>query len=122
MGRICNSAEIAPGTSRGFRLAEMGQDDFFLVNLQGKFFAYRNSCPHWPGATLPFRKDQYLDEQSHHIVCRGHAALFDIKTGICISGPCVGERLQAVELVIDEAGDIFIATPSALSKIAILAD
>jgi nitrite reductase/ring-hydroxylating ferredoxin subunit len=36
------------------------------------------------------------------IQCSTHDALFEIDTGVCIAGPCVGDHLQAVELVIED--------------------
>ncbi|WP_431357218.1 Rieske (2Fe-2S) protein [Pseudomonas jessenii] len=110
MERVCHINDILPGTSQGFRYSPFGHDDIFLVNQGGIIYGYRNSCPHWPGSTLPLKKGQYLDEYAKHIVCRGHGALFEIETGICISGPCRGERLTALSIEVDEHGNVFVVT------------
>ncbi|MCY1366879.1 Rieske [2Fe-2S] domain protein [compost metagenome] len=106
--RVCHLADLPPGESYGFKFEGYGSDDIFLVNRDGKVYAYKNSCPHWPGSTLPLKKNQYLDEESRHIICRGHGALFDIETGLCFKGACVGKSLTAVPIEITESGYILI--------------
>ncbi|WP_223457565.1 MULTISPECIES: Rieske (2Fe-2S) protein [unclassified Pseudomonas] len=105
--RLCHLEQIAPGQSLGFRTESIDHDDIFLVNECGNIFGYKNSCPHWPGSTMPVRKNRYLDSESRHIVCSGHGALFEINSGLCIKGPCLGLRLTPVSLEISEAGEIF---------------
>ena len=110
MERICHIDDVLPGASVGFRYSPFGNDDIFLVNKSGKIYGYRNSCPHWPGATLPLRKDQYLDGASKYIVCHGHGALFEIDTGVCIHGPCLGSKLTALSVDVDKDGNVFVVT------------
>ena len=43
-------------------------------------------------------KDAYLNAARDRIVCAAHGAQFDIATGICTLGPCLGQRLQPVAL------------------------
>jgi nitrite reductase/ring-hydroxylating ferredoxin subunit len=105
--KLCHLEQIAPGQSLGFRKENIGQDDIFLVNNCGSIVGYKNSCPHWPGSTMPVRKDQYLDSESRHIVCSGHGALFEINSGLCIKGPCVGLHLSPVRLEVTQGGEIF---------------
>lgn len=106
--RLCHLKQIAPGQSLGFRTETIGHDDIFLVNDGGNIFGYKNSCPHWPGSTMPVRKNQYLDSASKYIVCSGHGALFEIDSGLCVKGPCLGLRLSPVSLEITEIGEIFL--------------
>ena len=106
--RLCHLEQIAPGQSLGFRKESTGPDDIFLVNDCGNIYGYKNSCPHWPGSTMPVRKNRYLDSESSHIVCSGHGALFEISSGLCIKGPCIGLRLTPVSLEITEMKEIFL--------------
>lgn len=108
MLRICNVLDVPLGQSLGFRLFNQMHDDFFLVNHHGVLLGYKNSCPHWPGATLPLRKNKYLDGDGGYIVCHGHGALFSIDTGLCVSGPCKGAYLDSVALLFDDAGGVYI--------------
>lgn len=79
-----------------------------MVNDGGEIFGYKNSCPHWPGSTMPLQKNRYLDDDCRYIVCSGHGALFEIASGLCVKGPCIDQYLFAVKLDITEAGDVFL--------------
>jgi nitrite reductase/ring-hydroxylating ferredoxin subunit len=106
--RLCHLEQLAPGQSLGFSIKNVGQDDFFLINNGGRIVGYKNSCPHWPGASMPVFKNRYLDSESRYIVCSGHGALFEVDTGACIKGPCAGQRLASINLEITEVGEIFL--------------
>jgi nitrite reductase/ring-hydroxylating ferredoxin subunit len=62
---------------------------------------------------LGWKKDAYLSGDQEHIFCSGHAALFDIATGACTLGPCMGQSLTPVEVSISENGDVRFAIDSA---------
>lgn len=68
--------------------------------------SYINRCPH-TGVNLEWVAHQFLDNNHEFIQCATHGALFDIKNGICLRGPCVGERLELIENVISE-GNIYL--------------
>ncbi|WP_095152402.1 Rieske 2Fe-2S domain-containing protein [Pseudomonas sp. Irchel s3b5] len=108
MTKVCHISDIHLGCSLGFQLTGHGSDQFFIVNNGGTMVGYWNSCPHWPGSTLPFKKDEYLDTSAMFIICRGHGAAFDIKPGVCVSGPCVSESLKKIDLRIDSCGNILL--------------
>jgi nitrite reductase/ring-hydroxylating ferredoxin subunit len=55
---------------------------------------------------MAWRKDAYLNFERTRIVCAAHGAQFDIETGICALGPCLGQGLQPVELVVTTTRDI----------------
>jgi nitrite reductase/ring-hydroxylating ferredoxin subunit len=59
---------------------------------------YIDSCPHagWPLAMF----DRYLTRGKDRILCAGHGALFRIGDGVCTSGPCAGEALEAWPVVV----------------------
>ena len=82
-----------PG-SRGFSVEHQGQPiDGFVVLKDGVLHAYRNACPH-TGAPLDWVEHQFLDLDGSMIQCAVHDARFNIETGSCLAGPCVGESLQ----------------------------
>lgn len=72
-----------------------------------KFFGYVNRCPH-QGSPLNFEPNQLFDPSRRFLMCGRHGAQFDVKTGACIEGPCQGQILAPLQLVIDD-GDICIA-------------
>jgi nitrite reductase/ring-hydroxylating ferredoxin subunit len=49
---------------------------------------------------MAWRKDAYLNADRDRIVCSAHGALFDIVTGVCILGPCIGQALQPLRLTV----------------------
>lgn len=75
--------------------------ELFLVRKDQAVYAYQNSCPH-TGSQLDWLPHQFLDIDSEFIQCATHAALFQIETGQCVSGPCAGERLTALKIVIED--------------------
>lgn len=94
--------------ARGFDPSAQGNDTVFLVRQGKQVFAYKDVCPHYGDTTLPWKKDAYLDAGQDFIVCAAHGALFEIESGMCVSGPCRGEALQSLPLHIDENGDIWL--------------
>lgn len=100
--RLCKLSELPVVGARGFDLHGRGVDDVFVVREYGFLRAYRNSCPHWPGSTLPWRKHGYLSHGKEYIVCHGHGAKFTLDDGLCVLGPCVGQRLESIPLRIEE--------------------
>ena len=104
--RLCSLADIPEGGSKGFTLEGR---KLFCVKQQGKIYLYQNSCPHL-GISLEWVEDQFLDSSGSMIQCANHGALFVIKTGKCVAGPCSGRGLIPVDYSTD-AGGLFIAHP-----------
>ncbi|HEB96078.1 MAG TPA: Rieske (2Fe-2S) protein [Sedimenticola thiotaurini] len=93
-------AEVADGESRGFKVwFQGGMLDGFLVRQGDRVFAYVNSCPH-TGAPLDWNPDQFLDTSGSLVQCAIHGARFVIDSGLCVHGPCAGDRLQRVPTAI----------------------
>ena len=72
----------------------------FAVRQDDSIFAYWNLCPH-RNSPLNWVPNQFLAVENQLIQCALHGALFEIDTGLCIAGPCNGDRLQPVELRCD---------------------
>lgn len=102
---LCRLEEIDdPGSMAVTLTTAAGLQDIFLVRRGSQVFGYLNSCPH-TGGPLDWVPGQFLDIDREYIQCATHDALFGIADGVCIAGPCSGDRLTAVPLVI-EAGRI----------------
>ncbi len=69
-------------------------------------YGYINRCPH-TGVNLEWLPDQFLDISGSFIQCATHGALFGIEDGVCVRGPCAGDKLQAIELLIAR-GEVFL--------------
>ncbi len=72
----------------------------FIVRKGEELFAWRNACPHYDHARMAWKKDEFLNGDRSQIVCGAHGALFDIDTGVCTLGPCLGQFLTKVEIEI----------------------
>ena len=106
---LCRVEDVPDGTSRGFDPWCERRDTVFVVRQGEALFAYRDACPHVDGAPMAWRKDAYLNGDGNHIVCHGHGALFDIATGVCVLGPCLGEALTPVQIDCSAKGELHLA-------------
>lgn len=106
---LCRIDELPDGAARGFDPARTGRDRMFVVRQGAHVVAYRDACPHIDGAPMAWRKDAYLSGDRRHIACHAHGALFDIATGACVLGPCLGRSLSVVALRQLPGGELCIA-------------
>ena len=104
---LCLLSDIPDGESRGFPPAPGGFTGLFAIRQGTQVFVYVNSCPHI-GLPLDPAPHRFLDAKRSAIVCSAHGARFRIGDGECISGPCYGERLEAVPARVDAAGRVIV--------------
>ncbi len=95
--RLCSSSDVVEGRSLGFDPTRTGRDTMFVVRRNG-LFAYRNLCPHWADTSMAWRKNAFLNGDATRIVCAAHGAQFDIESGVCLLGPCLGDALTPFTL------------------------
>ena len=99
--QLCRLEEVPDGGSHGFSVEiDSSLLELFLVRQADRLYAYSNSCPH-TGGPLDWTPDQFLDLDGKFIQCATHDALFTIQDGRCIAGPCVGERLKALDVQLE---------------------
>lgn len=106
---LCRLDALPDGGARGFDPWRAGQDSVLLVRRGERVFGWRDACPHHGGTPMAWRKDAYLNADRTRIVCAAHGAQFDIESGACTLGPCLGQKLEAVALVRGAGGDIYIS-------------
>ncbi len=98
---LCRLDEIAVPGAMGFALgAAPPRRKLFVVRNQHGVYAYENACPHSRGP-LEWVADQFLSLDRTHIQCSLHGAQFRIDDGVCVYGPCVGERLTPVAVAVE---------------------
>ena len=97
---LCRVDDLPDGESRGFDPETRGQDTVLIVRQGDRLYGYLDACPHYGGTPMAWRKDAYLNAARDRIVCAAHGAQFDIPSGKCTLGPCLGQSLTAVPLVI----------------------
>lgn len=104
---ICHKDDLADPGARAFDPLEAGRERFFVVRRGDELRAYIDRCPHYGTTPLPWRRDAYLNAAGTRIVCASHGAEFDITTGVCTLGPCLGQALDKMPLRIDERGAVY---------------
>ena len=110
---ICRVSDVANNRAKGFVLVRLDDDGnkvpwpVLVVRKDKHIYGYVNRCPH-QGIQLDFEPDQFLDSGLTHLLCGKHGAQFDIATGQCADGPCKGECLEPIDLVIDD-GDLCVS-------------
>ncbi len=86
---------IADGKARNFVLQMRGgRFHGFVVRRDGEVHGYVDRCPH-AGMPLAQELDGYLTGDGAFIQCGWHGALFRVEDGVCVGGPCVGQRLES---------------------------
>ena len=95
---LCRFDDLADGKSRGFDPLGEGRDTMFLVRRGQSVHAWRNHCPHYDRARMAWKKHEFLDPTGTSIMCFAHGALFEIDTGRCTLGPCLGQHLTPVRI------------------------
>lgn len=94
--RLCRRDEIRDGGTRLFEAPGDGPD-LFLVRKGEAVYAYLNDCPHW-GLPLDVFPGRLLNRVTGDIQCANHGARFDVESGHCTFGPCLGDSLTPVPI------------------------
>jgi nitrite reductase/ring-hydroxylating ferredoxin subunit len=114
-------AEIAVGQfnkldNPGCREFKIGEGDWpfkgFIVRQGETVFAYQNYCMH-VGHPLNWEPDSFLTRDGANIICSSHGAVYDIPTGECIAGPCIGKKLRSLPAEVRD-GVVFVRGPTTI--------
>ncbi|WCT72472.1 Rieske (2Fe-2S) protein [Sphingomonas naphthae] len=102
---------IADGAARNFVLQmRAGRFHGFALRRGDRVHGYVDRCPHM-GVPLAQHLDRYLTPDGDLVLCSWHGALFDPETGLCVGGPCAGQRLTPWPLAVVD-GAMVTAAPS----------
>lgn len=96
---LCESGALQEcGDAVTFEVMAFGQlAPAFAVRFDNVAVAYLNRCAHIP-AEMDWQPGQFWDQDKRFFICSVHGALYDPPSGQCVSGPCPGAHLQAIEL------------------------
>ncbi len=103
---LCRLGDLPDGGAKGFGPPSGGFTGLFAVRRGPLAFVYVNSCPHL-GVPLDWAPDRFLTADGERIICATHGAEFRVADGLCLRGPCLGDRLEAVMIDIRD-GVIFV--------------
>jgi nitrite reductase/ring-hydroxylating ferredoxin subunit len=70
--------------------------------------AFRNKCPH-AGYPLQRHDGCIVVQEGRYLVCGAHGASFTLDDGACAGGPCNGDGLERVAIVVRD-GVVFAAS------------
>jgi nitrite reductase/ring-hydroxylating ferredoxin subunit len=105
---LCRLDDLPVPGSKGFVVGNAPpRRKLFVVRAPEGVFAYENSCPHSRGP-LEWVADQFLSLDRTRIQCSFHGAQFRIPDGLCVYGPCVGERLTPVEIAVEDGAIVLV--------------
>ncbi len=108
---ICRTDEISPGEAKAFSLSRRdGQGEVrpfpIVITRVGarNFYGYVNVCPH-NGTWLNFNSGKFFGSDAARLQCGRHGAQFEVATGLCVAGKCLGQSLTPLALAVI-AGDV----------------
>lgn len=81
----------------------------FVVRQGDDVYAYQNFCMH-VGHPLNWMPDGFLTKDRDAIMCASHGAVYEIDTGLCVAGPCIGKELRKVDVEVRD-GTIYVTGP-----------
>jgi nitrite reductase/ring-hydroxylating ferredoxin subunit len=103
---LCHLNDVADGDARGFQTGSL-RCKIIVVRKGDAVIGWRDMCPHYAGGTpMAWKRDAYLNGARSHLACHAHGAWFDMETGVCVQGPCLGKRLTRVRLKVDDNGGV----------------
>jgi nitrite reductase/ring-hydroxylating ferredoxin subunit len=118
---VCALADIEPGAARGFTV---GGGDWpvrgLIVRDGERVRGYLNRCPH-AGHPLNLLPHRFLTPDGALLLCSSHGAVFEKSTGLCLAGPCSGQKLTPIALEV-VGNFVLLAADLDLRALAALAD
>jgi len=109
---LCPLTEVSPEGKEVIYASEGKRCYLMLFAQAGEILAYHNVCPH-QGRSLNYAPDRFLFDPNGQLVCPHHGALFDIRSGICLQGPCKGAALGKVAVSVED-GQVVLADDALL--------
>lgn len=94
MPKLCSLHQLRQMTTKPVALltADLA---YIVIKKRDDFFVFANSCPHL-NKKLTTKNLTILDAGQDFIHCTRHNALFTLDEGLCIKGPCNGQRLTKI--------------------------
>ena len=109
---LASLQQIADG---GFAAAEAtldGDAESLILHRDGDAVrAWLNVCPH-AGRRLDWAPGEFLKSKDGLLVCAVHGASFETVGGVCVAGPCRGDRLRAVAVAVHDGNVVLLPTPA----------
>jgi nitrite reductase/ring-hydroxylating ferredoxin subunit len=72
-----------------------------VLRMADQLHAYEDICPHM-AVSLRWPPADFLSPDGQFILCANHQAAFRAADGVCVFGPCEGERLTRREIRVED--------------------
>lgn len=106
MQKLCAWADVKAGSGKEVILnTPVGVRYIAIFRFGPEVRAYLNSCPH-QGRSLNWAPDEFLLGGDGRLVCPHHGASFELASGACVDGPCIGASLTPVRAMVIN-GDVW---------------
>jgi len=90
--------KVPPGGSAKFHILWRERlVEGFVVNVDGRYYAYVNYCIH-AGTPLDWWPNEFFSDDQRFLICRTHGSRYEPKTGKCAGGPCAGGALFPLDV------------------------
>ena len=70
----------------------------FVIRSTEGVAGFVNQCAHM-ALELDWSPGEFFDNDGQYLVCATHGALYDPKTGACVSGACRGRPLRTLSII-----------------------
>ena len=107
---LCKLADIGERGREVCIETETGPQWLMVFYRDGRLTAWRNVCPH-QGRALNWAPNEFLFSPDGLLVCSHHGASFELGDGLCLEGPCRGDRLSPVDVRLED-GQVYLASLS----------
>ncbi len=106
-GVLCRLSDIPDGQAIEISRDMAGEPVSLIVWRNAQTVAvYRNVCPH-TGRRLDWAPGKFLLKDGV-LVCAAHGASFAVNSGVCIGGPCRGDQLAEVPVMV-QSNTVYLA-------------
>jgi nitrite reductase/ring-hydroxylating ferredoxin subunit len=109
---VCAVEALTPGNRT---IVQINNKSIGVFNVQGRFYALRNGCPHKGGAlcegpitgtVLPTDDREFVyGHEGRFVRCAWHGWEFDITTGVALADPSFRARSYPVTV---DAGNVYV--------------
>jgi nitrite reductase/ring-hydroxylating ferredoxin subunit len=94
-------AETEKFAANGSYAVAIDGRSLLVIKHGDEYRAFENRCPH-TGDTLDPMGGSVASEDGLLLECQRHAAQFIATTGECVGGPCLGESLTPVPVLVSQ--------------------
>ncbi len=98
---LCPSAALEErGRAYSFDVLQWNQPArAFALRFDGEVVAYLNRCAHVP-TEMDWQEGEFLDRDKQYIMCSIHGAVYDPRSGRCVTGMC--GRMGLTKIAVSE--------------------